>query len=394
MNILFFTHNSPWHAPVGGVSTYLSELIPYLLDQGHTVHVLSYVLEDEDLNNEDISHDNLHIHYANTYPYRTRQKIASILPQSFSAIIHPPYILNAMREAFQSLTNKHDFDIIETVPYEGLGLIPYYYSDQPVILRLHLSPTTHPTTLETFAQESYLKWFFFKARAYLSKKTAEVSNNLVANSHTTKQYVQRAWNTEDITTIHPPVSPPDLNNSLNLDHEFILSCGRITTGKGFGYIPKTAVNVLKQHPDLHLYIIGRGSNHSAPTTDDTVLNRIHYTGQIPRNKLLQYMEAAKCVVLGSIWEPFGYVCAEAMMMGSVVIATEGSGFEEQIDHGHNGYLFRRFDEDQLETLLSNVLTMQASKRRALTKQAKKRAKQFHPEIVAEKQLNVYKELAD
>jgi glycosyltransferase involved in cell wall biosynthesis len=392
MKLLFLTHNSPWHSPIGGVSTYLSELIPYLLDNNHTVHILSYVLEDDNIDNVDTSRDDLHIHYANTYEYTSRQQLAHLLPPSLSPLIHPPYILRSLTKAFNDLTDDHDFDLIETVPFEGIGLIPYYYTNTPTVLRLHLSPTNHPRTRRAFTNKSYTKGAVYKLRSYLSRKTAEASDHLIANSNATAAFIENNWDVDDVRTVHPPLSPPKIQADLNKDHEFILSCGQITTGKGFDYIPQTAKQVLREHPDLHLYLIGRGNDQQNESADEDVLRRVHHTGQLPRNKLLQYMEASTCVVLGSLWEPFGYVCAEAMMMGAVAIATEGSGFEEQITDGHNGFLFNPADPAALETLITKALHMSDDERATIEANAQQAVKQYHPSNVASEQLELYHQI--
>ena len=57
-----------------------------------------------------------------------------------------------------------------------------------------------------------------------------------------------------------------------------------------------------------------------------------------RNDAASLVSAADIAVCGSHGEAFGRTCAEAMMLGKPVVATEDNGYKEQITDGVTGLL--------------------------------------------------------
>jgi glycosyltransferase involved in cell wall biosynthesis len=106
--------------------------------------------------------------------------------------------------------------------------------------------------------------------------------------------------------------------------------------------------------------------------------------------------AADCVVLPSIYEPFGIVCTESMSMAkpTVVGARGTNGFREQIipsGENQNGYHVNPFDPRDIAWGIKQVLQ---DKNHAILmgNNARKRViDEFSWESVAKRTVDIYKE---
>lgn len=103
--------------------------------------------------------------------------------------------------------------------------------------------------------------------------------------------------------------------------------GRMSAEKGFSRVLQfMCQKVLPKHPDARLYVIG-------PDTDDVrVQQRVERLGMGERIFLLgpkanpyPYLKQAQFLICPSVWESFGLVILEAMLLGVRVITTDTVG---------------------------------------------------------------------
>lgn len=107
---------------------------------------------------------------------------------------------------------------------------------------------------------------------------------------------------------------------------YVVFCGRIVPQKGITVACEAA-----QRAGVKLVVIG----HGAP---ELVTHGAEYAGCVSsdeRNAILA--RASACLMPTQYIEPFGNVSAEAQLCGTPVIATDGGGFVDSIDHGVSGY---------------------------------------------------------
>jgi glycosyltransferase involved in cell wall biosynthesis len=79
-------------------------------------------------------------------------------------------------------------------------------------------------------------------------------------------------------------------------------------------------------------------NEIAPKVDQSMLERIHFLGQVPYARYLQVLQVSR--VHAYLTYPFilSWSVLEAMALGSLVIASKTPPVEEVIEDGHNGLL--------------------------------------------------------
>jgi glycosyltransferase involved in cell wall biosynthesis len=103
----------------------------------------------------------------------------------------------------------------------------------------------------------------------------------------------------------------------------------------------------------------------------------HYAWTDNAPGLMRHLDV---LVLPSYQEPFGTVLAEAMAVGTPVVATRVGGLEEVVDDGLTGRLVAPGDPEQLAAAVLDVL----AHRRPMGAAAHERAKRFYADGYADR----------
>ena len=110
--------------------------------------------------------------------------------------------------------------------------------------------------------------------------------------------------------------------------KIIISAGRLEEVKGIRYILKALKKLVKQYPDIHLFIAGNGNfqKHLLETTG--IWTKVSFTGLIDKPQLFELYSIADIGIVGSIHEEFGLVAIEMMMHALPIVASDTSGLSE------------------------------------------------------------------
>jgi len=185
------------------------------------------------------------------------------------------------------------------------------------------------------------------------------------------------------------------------DHENMLFfVGRLVTVKGVDTLVKAMPNVLQDFPNTKLVILGIGdlewdlkSTAENLGVKDNVIFRTEFVSEPER--ILHYA-ASDCVILPSIYEPFGIVCTESMSLAkpTIVGAKGTNGFREQIipdGDNQSGYHINPYDPNDIAWGIKKVLE---DKERAawMGENARQRVLDtFSWDSVTKRTLEIYKE---
>lgn len=184
------------------------------------------------------------------------------------------------------------------------------------------------------------------------------------------------------------------------NENMIFFVGRLVTVKGVDKLIKAMPTVLDDFPNTKLLILGIGDMEwslkdlvKTLRIEDKVIFRTEFISETER---IKHYAASDCVVLPSIYEPFGIVCTESMSMGkpTVVGARGTSGLKEQIlptGENQNGFHINPHDPQDIAWGIKQVLQ---DKKRAewMGQNARKRALElFSWETIAQRTLNIYEE---
>ena len=140
----------------------------------------------------------------------------------------------------------------------------------------------------------------------------------------------------------------------------IFSVGRLSYEKGQHVLLGAMPHVLDNFPGAKLVLAGRGplESHLAQIIDDmNIHDHIHFAGYISDEERSLFFAAADCAVFPSLYEPFGIVALEAMIMHCPVIVSNRGGFAEVVHHEENGLLI--YPDDSESTAWGILKVLQA-----------------------------------
>ena len=152
--------------------------------------------------------------------------------------------------------------------------------------------------------------------------------------------------------------------------------------------PSTIVEALnKVYPDGGYKITFVGDGEEKQKIEENLFPKtkgeIIFTGRIPREEIMSYLEEADFFVMVSKGEIFGLVYLEAMAFGLIPIGSRGQGIDGIIKDGENGFLSKPGDVDELCSVLKRLDDMSTDELRRLSSNAKATASQYSDEAVAQ-----------
>ncbi len=174
---------------------------------------------------------------------------------------------------------------------------------------------------------------------------------------------------EKVAAIYNPIITPALQQLAQeeVDHPWfndhqlpvIISAGRLTAQKDFPTLIRAFAR-LQQNLPSRLLILGDGGDRSALEALTKELNLAHAIdlhGHV--DNPFAWMRNADLFVLSSIWEGFGNVLAEALAVGTPVVATDcPNGPREILQSGRYGKLVPPGDPAALATAITDTLSQQ------------------------------------
>ena len=171
---------------------------------------------------------------------------------------------------------------------------------------------------------------------------------------------------ERVTAIYNPIITPELSQlaAEPVDHPWftehdrpvIISAGRLTRQKDFPTLLRAFATLRAKRP-CRLVILGEGKDRAkleALADELGIAADVALPGHV--DNPFAWMAAADLFVLSSIWEGFGNVLAEALAVGTPVVATDcPSGPREILRDGRLGPLVTPGDADALASAMAETL---------------------------------------
>jgi len=156
-----------------------------------------------------------------------------------------------------------------------------------------------------------------------------------------------------------PGNKNEAKKALGLSHcdKIVLFAGRLEPVKG---LPQLLKAVLKLPPDIHLVLIGGGSQRKKlekMSIQLGVYERIIFCGPIEHHHLYRYFQAADLVVLASVSEGWPTIILEAMACGKPVVSPAVGGVPEVINGDRLGILTESNDSEALARGILKALSI-------------------------------------
>ena len=190
-----------------------------------------------------------------------------------------------------------------------------------------------------------------------------------------------------------------------IKNDYLLYFGRLEERKGIRILAQALPKVFAKNPNLKMVFVGdyhvekkhgKSIKHSDVKKYLLAKNKrfaknLIFINHLPHKNLNPIINNAKLVVLPSLWEAVGFTCLESMALGKPVLATSGSGFEEQIvKDGKYGFLVKPNDATALAYKILECLN--SKNLNLVGGEAKERAKFFSNKKITKEMINYYKKV--
>lgn len=144
----------------------------------------------------------------------------------------------------------------------------------------------------------------------------------------------------------------------------LISVGGLVERKGHHRVLQILPQMLQEFPDLYYVIVGGGGSEGdmGPelrrlAEDLEVAHRVRFAGEVPHDKVKQYLCAADVFVLPTRFEGWPNVFLEAMACGLPVVTTQVCGNAEVVNDGQTGLLVPFGEPEALRLALQKALSL-------------------------------------
>jgi len=138
----------------------------------------------------------------------------------------------------------------------------------------------------------------------------------------------------------------------------VMTIARLEKVKGINYlIEAVAGSEIQRISDLQILVIGDGSerkNLESLAEKLSLKEKVKFLGEIPNEKIPEYLATADCFVLPSLKEGFGIVLLEAQAAGIPVIGTKVGGILDLIEDGKTGLLVAPQNPQAIAEAISKI----------------------------------------
>lgn len=202
-------------------------------------------------------------------------------------------------------------------------------------------------------------WKLFMAR--LEARTYHLADAVICVSRDTADAIitQYGIPPERVSVIENPVQvPADSPRDLQRHADTVLFVGRLEARKGALLLLEAFSMLLQDIPTARLRLIGSnllGSQFATALEEKGMKSAVECLGFVPNAERFREMSEATVLVVPSTLEGFGLVAAEAMMLGTCVVASDAPGLRSVITHGRTGVLFPVADAQACADAMKQVL---------------------------------------
>ena len=211
-------------------------------------------------------------------------------------------------------------------------------------------PLGHPTDINSIEW-----WLAFEAQRLIAP-TRFIVEQLITGFELDLDHVVHipngidpmSWRPAGRTTTSEGPRPP-----------LVVSWGRVRYEKGFQVLARAMHELRGRVPDVHAVIAGRGSYLPELQTQidvEGVSDIVDLAGFLGDTDLRALVHRSGCVVIPSLYEPFGIVALEALAAGAPLIVARTGGLAELVAGTHAGVTFEPGNPDDLADAVEQVLS--------------------------------------
>jgi glycogen synthase len=381
MRVLLVSQEFPPETGWGGIGTYLGIIAPALARVGAEVHVLS-VVEGQPRSMRVT--EGVHVHRA---PLRRPRGVGRALglPVTWARFS------GAVGVALEHRRLGIRFDVCECPEWGAEGLVLAMRRALPLVVRLHsgasqvfpyLGPLTRDRRLMIRLEEAAIRRADLVTGTRAQTSTVAPALGLEPDGVRTITYpVARVQ----------PLAPPD-NGSPR-----VLFAGRLEARKAPDVLLRAVPGLLERVPDARVVLLGTDTTDGGAYTERLrrliaeldIAESTEIIERWGREAVEEEMARATVCAIPSPWESFGYVAAEAAVLGRAVVGSRIPALEETIADGVTGRLVPPNDPEALGVALADVLSSRDNAHRMGEAAARHVSQQCDPDKIAQATLSAY-----
>lgn len=360
----------------GGIGSYTEKTARILSQRGHEVHVLI------------------------RGPERTSASVHGVQVHTLPTPRFGPFVLARSWAVARALRRLGRFDIVQACEWRAEAWCFSLRPSAPLVTRL-ATPHFIIERLNDVPARQRRRQFLSRV---LERSQARRSARVISPSSVLAGEVAAEWGIprSDIAIVPTGVRIPTVRSELIPKEirgiRYALYFGRLEQRKGVDTWIVALRDVLRRDRSLHAVFVGedagfRGRPFDAYARSECAddADRLHFLAPMPQTSLFAVIAGAELVVMPSRWESLANACLEAMALGRPVVATSGSGFEEVITDGMDGFLVPPCDAATLAATASRALEDDRLRAR-IGDAARRRAQHYDLDVMVNRLLDVYDEV--
>ena len=299
----------------------------------------------------------------------------------------------------RKLLKTKRFDVIHHVAPAWINysfsFVPFVKARLPFVYGPIPPPWTERSRLLDNIFIKYLMWrIYYQVSGYLFKKTLDYSNKILVTFDFVKKLLPRDYC--NVEVVPRAVNTHYFRPTWNED-EYILFMARLERKKGLEFLIKAMPVVVREFPNIRLYVCGVGS----ATRDFMKLVRrlglqksVKFLGLVSGETKLRLLQNCTVYCLPSIGDPSPKSILEAMDCGKPIVSTWSGGVPEFLEYGKAGVLVPPRDENALANALIALLSDRGLRLR-LGRYARDRVeKEYSWSVVLSKLERIYHEVIE
>jgi len=337
LNILMLS----WEFPplvVGGLSRHVFDLSRTLTKQGHQVFVITTFVEGlpayEKIQGVHVCRVlSLQPHHSDFFAW-VNSLNAAMVHESLRLYKHIPF----------HLVHAHDWLVGSAARVIQTQL------NIPLICTIHATEHGRNNGIHNSLQESVHE----KEKRLIHDAQAVI----VCSEYMKKELIDLFYVQPDKISVFPNGIEPGMflsqcrsNNitkkyRLSSDDRLIFSVGRVVYEKGFHILIEAADIIRKEKANVRFIVAGKGPllhEYRALVKEKKLDEYIQFIGYITDDERNQLFHLSEIVVFPSLYEPFGIVALEGMVVGKPTIVTNTGGLQTIVEDGVSGIKVRPDD---------------------------------------------------
>lgn len=171
---------------------------------------------------------------------------------------------------------------------------------------------------------------------------------------------------EDKSALYTNENKANLRNKygFSTDDYLLLYAGRVEPIKGVDLLIEAFPTLLAKHPHIRLIIVGQGEVETMQKKAMPYFGKIIFTGHLDQKSLYDLYHIADIGIIPSVFEEYGLVAIEMMMMGLPIVVGNNSGLEEIVNEGEAGIVIPFVQEKMQKE--ANINSLKRTLLKALT----------------------------